>query len=106
MMDNQTLLCITIRMKKNDEIHGKRLEKVILEFLASEKVAGATVWLGVNGFGKSGKSKVQLEGLTINQPMMIEVVDKRTKLEPLLPKLKEVVDSHGLITIHEVEAIN
>lgn len=105
MMEKQAMLCLTIRMKKNDEIHGKRLEKVLLELLQKEKVSGATVWLGVNGFGKSGKSKVQLEGLTINQPMMIEVVDKRAKLEPLLSKLKDMVGSHGLITIHEVDVV-
>lgn len=92
-------------MKKNDEIHGKRLEKVLLEFLIKANVSGATVWLGVDGFGKSGKSTVHLEGLAINQPMMIDIVDEKTKIEPLLPQLKRMVSGHGLITIHEVDVI-
>ena len=75
-MVRQPMLCLTIQIKKNDEINGKRLEKVLLEFLKKSKVSGATVWLGVDGFGKSCKSTFLLEGLTINQPMMIDVVEE------------------------------
>ena len=99
------MLSLTIRFKKNDELNGKRLEKVLLEFLKKAKVSGATVWLGVDGFGKSGKSTLHLEGLTINQPMMIEIVEDRSKIEPLLPELKRIVNDHGLITIHNVDVI-
>ena len=45
---------MTMRIKKNDEINGKRLEKALIEFLKISKVSGATVWLGTDGFGKSG----------------------------------------------------
>ncbi|MBA3284257.1 MAG: DUF190 domain-containing protein [Nitrosopumilus sp.] len=104
-MVRQSMLCLTIRIKKNDEINGKRLEKVLLEFLKKAKVSGATVWLGVDGFGKSGKSTLHLEGLTINQPMMIDIVEESSKIEPLLPELKRMVNDHGLITIHYVDVI-
>ena len=104
-MVRQSMLSLTIRIKKNDELNGKRLEKVLLEFLKKAKVSGATVWLGVDGFGKSGKSTLHLEGLTINQPMIIEIVEDRSKIEPLLPELKRIVNDHGLITIHNVDVI-
>lgn len=78
---------------------------MLLEFLKKAKVSGATVWLGVDGFGKSGKSTLHLEGLTINQPMTIEIVEERSKIEPLLPELKRRVNDHGLITIHNVDVI-
>jgi PII-like signaling protein len=102
-MVRQSMLCLTIRIKKNDEINEKRLEKALLELLKKAKVSGATVWLGVDGFGKSGKSTLHLEGLTINQPMMIYVVEESSKIEPLLPQLKRMVNDHGLITIHSVD---
>ncbi len=51
-MVKQKMLCLTVRIKKNDEIGGKRLEKVIIEFLIKSKVSGAIVWLGVDGFGE------------------------------------------------------
>ena len=99
------MLCLTIRIKKNDELHKKRLERLIIDFLVQNKVSGATVWLGVDGFGKGGRSTVHLEGITINQPMMIEIVDDIEKLEPLLIPIKRMVDDHGLMTIHEVDVI-
>jgi uncharacterized protein len=104
-MVRQSMLCLTIRIKRNDAINGKRLEKALMEFLKKSKVSGATVWLGVDGFGKSGKSTLHLEGLTINQPMMIDVVEEKSIIEPLLPQLKRMVDDHGIITLHEVDAI-
>ncbi len=99
------MLCLTICIKKNDEINGKRLEKVLLEFLRKSKVSGATVWLDVDGFGKSGKSTVHLEGLSINQPMMLDIVEERSIFESLLPELKRMVNDHGLITIQSVDVI-
>ncbi len=99
------MLCLTIRIKKNDEINGKRLEKSIIDFLIRSKVLGATVWLGVDGFGKRGKSTVHLEGLTINQPLIVETIDEREKIDPLLIPLKRMVDDNGIITIHNVDVI-
>ena len=91
--------------KKNDEIHGKRLEKALLGSLRKEHVCGATVWLGVDGFVKSGKSTVQLEVLTINQPMMIGIVEESLKIEPLLPQLKTIIGDLGLVTTHRADVI-
>ena len=99
------MLCLTIRIKRNDEINKKKLEKQIIDFLINNKIAGATVWLGVDGFGRRGKSITHLEGITMNQPLMIEVVDDREKLEPLLIPIKRMVDDNGMVTIHEVDAI-
>lgn len=38
-------------------------------------------------------------------PMIIEVIDEKSKLEPLLPHLKMMVDDNGIITIHKVDVI-
>ncbi|MDQ6723651.1 MAG: DUF190 domain-containing protein, partial [Thermoproteota archaeon] len=60
---------------------------------------------GVDGFGKRGKSTVHLEGLTINQPLIVETIDEREKIDPLLIPLKRMVDDNGIITIHNVDVI-
>ena len=46
------MLCLTIRIKRNDELRGKRVHKLLIDFLMQNNVAGATVWTGVDGFGK------------------------------------------------------
>ena len=99
------MLCITIRIKRNDELQGKRLHNVLLDFLMQNKIAGATVWTGVDGFGKRKRATIKLEGITINMPLIIEVIDEPTKLEPLLPQIKRMVDDNGIITLHQVEII-
>jgi PII-like signaling protein len=99
------MLCVTIRIKRNDELNGKRLHKLLIDFLIHNKIAGSTVWTGVDGFGKRKRSTFQIEGITLNMPLIIEIIDEKSKLEPLLPDLKMMVDDNGLVTIHEVETI-
>jgi PII-like signaling protein len=99
------LMCLTIRIKRNDELSGKRVYKLLIDFLMENRVAGATVWTGVDGFGKRRRSTLKLEGVTINMPMVIEIIDEKSKLEPLLPQIKRMVDDNGIVTLHEVESI-
>jgi PII-like signaling protein len=96
---------LTIRIKKNDEFGGKRLQSLIMDFLVKSGVSGATVWTGVNGFGKRGKSTMHLEGVTVNMPLIIEVIDEQAKLEPLLAELKRIVGDDGLVTIQDTYVI-
>jgi PII-like signaling protein len=96
---------LLIRIKRNDEIGGKRLEKLIIEYLMKAHVEGATVWTGVDGFGKRGKSTMHLEGVIINMPLIIEVVESQEKLEPLLTELKQMVGDNGLISIQETQIV-
>jgi len=41
----------------------------------------------------------------MNYPLIIEVIDEKEKLEPLLAQFKRMVDDNGLVTMHEVDAI-
>jgi uncharacterized protein len=38
------------------------------------------VWSGVDGFGKRRRSTIKLEGITVNMPLIIEVVDLESKI--------------------------
>jgi uncharacterized protein len=96
---------VTIRIKKNDEVGGKRLQSLVMAMLIKAGVSGATVWTGVNGFGKRGKSTMHLEGVSINMPLIIEVIDEQAKLEPLLPELKGIVGDNGLVSIQDIYVI-
>ncbi len=104
-MTFQEMLCLMIRIKKNDEVHGKRLEKQIIDFLMGAKLLGAIVWLGVDGFGRRGRSTIHIEGIMINQPMLIEIVDEKEKIEPLLPSIKRMIGDNGFVTIHQVKVV-
>jgi PII-like signaling protein len=46
-----------------------------------------------------------LEDISINMPLIIEVVDEQAKLEPLLPELKRIVGDDGLVSVSDVYVI-
>jgi PII-like signaling protein len=92
---------LIIRIKKNDELGGKKLQSLLLDCLVKAGISGATLWTGVDGFGKRGKSTMHLEGVSVNMPLIIEVVDSEALIEPLLPELKSIVGDNGLVTIQE-----
>lgn len=76
-----------------------------MDCLKKAGVSGATVWTGVDGYGKRGKSTLKLEGVTVNMPMIFEVVDLQEKLEPMLPELKGIVGDDGLVTLQEIYVV-
>ncbi|MDP9288321.1 MAG: DUF190 domain-containing protein [Thermoproteota archaeon] len=102
-MTRMKMWCLTIRIMRNDQLHGKPLHKILIEFLMEAKISGATVWTGVDGFGKRGRSTIHLEGITVDMPLMIEVIDEQSRLESLLPQIKRVVNDNGVVSLHEVE---
>ena len=104
-MKPMKMWCLVIRIKKNDSVKGKLVRNLILDILKKAKISGATMWTGMGGYGKRGKSDIQIEGITINMPLMIEVIDELEKIESVLPQIKELVDDNGMITLHEVGAI-
>lgn len=96
---------LTIIFKRNDEVRGKKLYIKLLDFLRNAGILGATVWTGVDGFGKRGRSSTKLEGITVNMPILIRVIDESSKLEPILPQIKRMVGDNGIITIQEALAM-
>lgn len=58
-----------------------------MDCIMKEHIEGATVWTGVDGFGKQGKSTLHFEGVQVNMSLINEVVDTQEKLEPMLPNL-------------------
>jgi len=96
---------VVIRIKKNDTVKGKRAHLIILDILKKGKISGATVWTGTGGYGKRGESNIRVEGISVNMPLVIEVIDELSKLEKILPEIKEIVGDNGLITLQEVGMI-
>ncbi len=93
---------LVIRIKRNDTFKGKRVHNMVLDILKKGKISGATVWTGVSGYGKRGKSNFQVEGISVNMPLLIEVIDELKKIETILPEIKKIIGDNGLITLNKV----
>ena len=104
-MKTTKMYCLIMRMKKNDSFEGKRAHSVILDFVKKAKIGGATVWSGIEGYGKRDKSNFQIEGLSVNMPLIIEIIDDLEKIESIIPDIKRIVGDNGLVTIHEIDVV-
>ena len=68
-------------------------------------ISGATVVNAVDGFGRRGRSTLRIKGIAMNYPLIIEVVDEQSKLEPLLPQIKRIVGDNDIVTLYEVNLL-
>jgi uncharacterized protein len=96
---------VTIYVGEDRQFHGHALYAGILEHLFQSGVAGATAVRGIAGFGAHHKMHTtRILVLTENLPVKIEFIDSQEKVDEVLPKLREMVQS-GLITISDVEVV-
>ena len=69
------------------------------------KMAGATVLRGPMGFGRSNHlHNANILRLSLDLPMIVEIVDTREKIEEFLPELRSMMRT-GLITIERAQII-
>ncbi len=101
--ENGTLLRIFIG--ETDRYKGKLLYEAIIQKARELNLAGATVFRGILGFGAHSRlHSAKFLRLSEDEPIVIEIVDTREKIETLIPFLDETVDE-GLITMEEVRVI-
>ena len=86
--------------------HGHRpLYEAIVLKAREQHLAGATVLRGAMGFGKSSRMHTsKILRLSIDLPLVIEIVDSEEKINEFLPVLDPMITG-GLVTIEKVRAI-
>jgi PII-like signaling protein len=88
-----------------DEWHGKPLYEQIVLQARERKLAGATVLRGPMGFGKSSHlHTAKILRLSMDLPIVIEIVDSEDKVRGFLPVLDEMI-AGGLVTLERVQAL-
>lgn len=98
--------CLRIRIKRNDEVRGRYLRRLLINLLRDANIGHVTAWIGMDGFGKRGKAAEYMEGVLINMPYIIEAIDEKSKLEPLLFQIKEIIGDRGIITIQVIGLVS
>src|ERR1043166_697950 len=84
--------------------HQPLYEAIVLK-AREMHLAGATVLRGAMGFGKSSRlHTAKILRLSMDLPLVIEIVDSEEKIQSFLPVLDEMITS-GLVTLEEVRAI-
>src|SRR5437762_917435 len=94
---------LRIHCSEGDHYKGKRLYEAIVEKCMQMKIAGATVFRGLEGFGETAEiHRSHLIGH--DQPIVITIVDSADNLQRLMPEIEEMMDT-GMIAMSDVKMI-
>lgn len=93
---------LRVLCSEGDQYKGKPLYRAVVDKCLEMKIAGATVFRGVEGFGESAEIH-RGHLLTHNLPIVVTIVDSAETIARLVPVLEEMIDT-GLIAISGVEA--
>lgn len=99
------MLEVQLFFDEDDRHDGKPLVEHILRYLMHEKIAGATVFAAVMGYGsKRHLHEPRRLGGSDEGPLMLVFIDEAEKVHAVIPHLKEVV-REGLIVVRPVERV-
>ena len=99
-----TLLRIFIG--ESDRWHHQPLYEAVVLKARELHLAGATVLRGPMGYGKSSRlHTAKILRLSMDLPLVIEIVDSEEKIQAFLPVLDEMMKG-GLVTLERVRVID
>lgn len=94
---------LRIHLSESDRYDGKPLFEAIIAKCRDLRIAGATVFRGLEGYGESAAMH-RAHLVSHDQPIVIVIVDTAGNLHRLLPAVEEMIDT-GVIAISDVEMI-
>jgi|SRR5579872_2388795 len=98
-------IILRIFVGESDRWHGKPLYEAIVERARAEGLAGATVLRGIEGFGADSRMHTsRILRLSEDLPIVIEIVDRQSEIDRILPLLDEMI-GEGLVTTERVHVV-
>jgi PII-like signaling protein len=96
---------LRIFLGESDMFKGKPLHKYLLDLFKKEGLAGATITRALSGYGKTSRLHTSsVLRLSTDLPLVIEVADKKERIDAIKPKLEGVING-GLITEEKIRII-
>ena len=96
---------LRIFIGEGDRWHHQPLYEAIVLKAREMHLAGATVLRGPMGFGKSSRlHTTKILRLSMDLPLIIEIVDSEEKIQAFLPILDPMMGG-GLLTLEQVKCL-
>jgi PII-like signaling protein len=101
----QDAMLLRIFIGESDRFEHKPLYEAIVLKARELHLAGATVLRGPMGFGKSSRlHTAKILRLSMDLPLVIEIVDSEEKIQSFLPTLEKMMGG-GLVTLEKVKVL-
>lgn len=94
---------LRIHLSEADRFEGHPLYEAIVAKCRELKIAGATVFRGLEGYGETAELH-RAHLVHGDQPIVISIVDTAEKLDALLPMVEAMMVT-GVIAVSEVQAV-
>ena len=102
---NEDCLKLTTYCAERDRAGGRFVADALVELYARHELATSVVLRGIEGFGKRDRLQTErLLTLSENLPIVTVAVDRRERIEAVLPEAAELV-SHGLVTLERARML-
>jgi PII-like signaling protein len=103
MRPPQAAKILRIHISEADRLRGKPLYEAIVAKCREVKIAGASVFLGLEGYGETAElHKAHL--VRSDRPVLITVVDTPENIERLIPVVAQMMET-GLLATSDVQMI-
>jgi PII-like signaling protein len=99
-------MLLRVFIGESDRWHHQPLYEAIVLKARELHMAGATVLRGPMGYGKSSRlHTAKILRLSMDLPLVIEIVEAEEKIQAFLPVLDEMMKG-GLVTLEKVRVID
>jgi PII-like signaling protein len=96
---------LTIYVDEADKYRGKPVYEVLLDIFFKKKLAGASVFRGIEGYGSDGVfHTAKILELSTTLPVKIEVVDSEEMINGVLGDITSIVEK-GLIEVSDTVVV-
>ena len=92
---------LRLHFSEGDHYRGKPLYEVIVDRCKALKIAGATVFRGLEGYGETAEIH-RHHLIRKDQPIVVTIVDTEENLARLIPEVEEMMDT-GMIAMSDVD---
>ena len=100
MQNYQPAKLLRLHFGEHDRYHDKPLYEAIVEKCLELRIAGATVFRGLEGYGET--AEIHRPRILVHDlPIVLQIVDSEENIRRLLPVVEEMLDK-GLIAMSDV----
>jgi PII-like signaling protein len=105
MDDHTEAVLLRIFIGESDHWHGKPLHLALVEKAREQRLAGATVLRGIEGFGANSViHATRFLELSTDLPIVVEIADSEEEITKFLESVSEMVQE-GMATLERVRVV-
>jgi len=91
---------LRLHFSEGDRFNGRPLYEAVVDRCRELRIAGATVFRGLEGYGETAEMHKHRN----DKPIVVTIVDTEDNLARLIPEMEAMMDT-GMIATSDVEAI-